>query len=154
MLNLETVAKVTFSWGTDIFKSANGNEQRCNTTGPMPRQRWEGSAFLLDGPDRDARAVPMRYAAAGTTFLLALPYEALPFSADAAGTVLAVPAIANSDWAVAGQRCVIVGADGTTQAAVVQSASGTGLRSRWAGAADGHSPCRRISHQTIVTVRP
>lgn len=125
MLSLETGLRVTLAWGTDIFKSANGNEQRCNTTGPYPKMRWEGSAFLLDGPDREARGLLMRYAAAGTTFLLALPYEALPLSADAAGTVLAVPSTAASDWAVAGQRCIVVGADGTTQAAVVQSTTAT-----------------------------
>lgn len=125
MLILESGLKVTLSWGTDIFKSGNGNEQRCNTSGPYPKQKWEGSAFLLDGPDRDARGMLQRYAAAGTMFLLALPYEALLLTADAVGTVLTVPTTANSDWAVAGQRCIVVGADGTTAAAVVQSTTAT-----------------------------
>lgn len=118
-------AKVTFSWGTDVFKSYSGAEQRCNTTGPLPRMRFEGNAFLLDGSSRDARAALQRYAPAGTTFLLALPYEALPLVADAAGTVLTVPSTASCDWAVAGQRCIVLGADGTTQAAVVQSTTAT-----------------------------
>ena len=125
VLNLEAGAKVTFGWGTDVFKSYNGAEQRSNTTGTMPRMRFEGSAYLLDGADRDTRSALMRSAASGATFLLALPYEALTLSADAAGMVLKVTTTANSDWATPGQRCVAIGPDGTTQTAVVQSTTAT-----------------------------
>lgn len=125
VLSLESGAKVTLSWGVDIIKAYAGGEQRINTTGPVPRMRFEGNAYLLDGQDRDVRAVLQRYAPAGTTFLLALPYEALPLVADAVGTVVTVPSTASCDWAVAGQRCVVVGADGMTQAAVVQSTTAT-----------------------------
>lgn len=125
VLSLEPGAKVTYSWGTDIFKSYSGREQRCNTTGPLPRQRFEGSAFLLDGADRDLRGVLQRAAAAGSTFLLALPYEELRLSADSVGAVLTVATTTRTDWAIVTQRVVVIGTDGSTTSAVIQAVTAT-----------------------------
>ncbi len=125
VLSLEPGTKVTYSWGTDIFKSYSGQEQRCNTTGPMPRQRFEGSAFLLDGSDRDVRGALQRAAAAGSTFLLALPYEELQLSADASGLTLPVPTTTRSDWATVTQRVMLIGTDGSTATAVIQAVTST-----------------------------
>lgn len=129
-LSLEPGTKITLSWGTDIFKSYSGIEQRCNTTGPLPRQRIEGSAFLLDGPDRDIRGALQRAAAAGSTFLLALPYEELQLAADAiplgiTGFVLPVLTTTRSDWAIVTQRVLLIGTDDSTVSAVIQAVTST-----------------------------
>jgi hypothetical protein len=127
ILSLEN-AKLTLSWGTDIFKSYSGREQRVNTTGSRPRQRFEGSAFLLDGPGRDLRSALQRSAAAGPTFLLALPHEELALTADSSGSTLTVASTAECDWAIVTQRVVVIGVDGSTAQAVIQAVTSTTIR--------------------------
>ena len=130
-LALEPGTKVTYAWGTDIFKSYSGAEQRSNTTGPMPRQRFDGNAFLLDGSDRDIRGALQRAAPAGSTFFLALPYEELVLTADSVGAVVTVVGTARCDWVLPGQRCVLVSGDGNTiQGAVIQSSTTTTITLR------------------------
>lgn len=74
VLSLEPGAKLTLGWSTDIYRSYSGNEQRVSPF-PLPKQRIEGVAFLVDSSSRDARGALQRAAAAGSTFLLAVPYE-------------------------------------------------------------------------------
>jgi hypothetical protein len=127
-LSLEPGTKVTYSWGTDIFKSYSGLERRCNTSGPMPRQRFEGNAFLLDGTGRDLRSTLQRAAAAGSTFLLALPHEELVTTADATGTTLHVSSTTACDWAIVTQRVTLEGVDGSNLQAVIQAVDSTTLQ--------------------------
>jgi hypothetical protein len=127
LLSLEQ-AKLTLSWSTDIFKSYSGREQRCDTTGPRPRQRFEGLAFLLDGPGRDVRSALQRAASQGSTFLLALPYEELATTADSTGTILTVASTASADWAIVTQRVAIEAVDGSTLTAVIQAVTPTTIQ--------------------------
>src|SRR5262245_3745366 len=133
-LALDAGAKVTFSWSTDIFRSYSGNEQRSSPFG-SPRRRFEGTAFVIgDAADRVLRSALQRSAARGATFLLALPFEELLLIDDAAGMVVTVASTASCDWALPGQRAVLVGRDGTTLAVVIQSTTDTTLT---LGAVDG-----------------
>lgn len=127
-LALEPGAKVTYSWGTDIFKSYSGKEQRANTTGPRPRQRFEGSAFLVDSSSRDLRGALQRAASAGSTFLLALPHEELVASADSVANTLTVPTTTLSDWAIVTQRVLVWGVDNSTVQGVIQAVTSTTIR--------------------------
>jgi hypothetical protein len=124
-LLLESGARITYSWLTDIFRSYSGNEQRSSPFG-SPRIRIEGNVFLLgDGASRDERSALMRAAAAGSSFLIALPFEELLIAGDNVGTTLSVASRAACDWAVPGQRVVVIGTDGSTLPAVVQSTTPT-----------------------------
>ena len=120
VLSLQPGTRVIYSWSTDIFRSFSGIEQRSSPFG-TPKQRFEGTAFLLEASSRDIRSTLQRAAAAGSTFLLALPYEEALLVADAAGTTVTVASTAVLDWAQPGQRCVVIGSDGTALGAVVQS---------------------------------
>lgn len=124
LLSLEPGTKVTFGWSTDIFTSYSGKESRTSLFG-SPRRRFDGNAFLLDGNDRDVKGLLVRYAAAGSTFLLALPFEELLLTADTLSTVCPVTSTASIDWLLAGQRVAVLGGDGTTLRAVVQSFTST-----------------------------
>lgn len=128
VLALMPGTKVTYAWGTDIFKSYNGSEQRSNTTGPAPKRRIEGSAFLLDASTRDIRSSLQRSAAAGSTFLLALPYEELELTSDSSGTICTVASTASCDWAIVTQRVAVIGPDGTTSTGVIQQVTSTTIR--------------------------
>ena len=128
VLSLQPGTRCTYSWHTDIFRSYSGLEQRCNTTGPAPRQRFEGQAFLLDAASRDLRTTLQRAAAQGSTFLLALPYEELVTTADSSGTILTVATTTQSDWAIVTQRVMLIGNDETTLSAVIQAVTPTQIR--------------------------
>lgn len=128
VLSLSPGTKCTYSWHTDIFKSYSGQEQRINTTGPYPRQRFEGAAFLLDADTRSVRATMQRAASSGSTFLLALPHEEIITTADSVGTTLTVSTTAQSDWAIVTQRVAVVASDGTATDAVIQAVTSTTLR--------------------------
>lgn len=125
LLALEPGTKVTYSWSTSIVTSYSGAEQRESPFG-QPRRRVDGTAFLLDGPDRDAKGSLMRSAARGSLFLVALPFEELAVTADSAGTVVTVDSTALCDWALPGQRAVVLAVDGVSKAiVVVQSKTAT-----------------------------
>jgi hypothetical protein len=135
VFSLQRGTTVTLAWSTDIFRSYSGNEQRSSLF-PLPRQRLEGNAFLLDARSRDVRGVLQRAAATGATFLLALPYEEILLTADAVGRVLSVASTPQLDWSLPGQRCVVMGRDGAdARGRVVQSSTTIGAvanRSAWA----------------------
>src|ERR1044071_3317901 len=124
-LLLDSGARVTYRWSTDIFRSYSGNEQRSSPFG-SPRVRIEGPVFLVgDAVSRDQRSALMRAAAAGSPFLLALPFEEILILADSIGTTISVASTTTCDWAVPGQRVLVMGPDGSTLPAVVQSATPT-----------------------------
>ena len=120
-LLLDSGARVTYSWSTDIFRSYSSNEQRSSPFG-SPRMRIEGTLFLIgDAVSRDQRSALMRAAAAGSAFLVALPFEEVLIVADSIGTTMSVASTLTCDWAVPGQRVLVMGPDGSTLPAVVQS---------------------------------
>jgi len=129
VLELEPGTKVTYAWSTSIITTYSGKEQRQSPFG-QPRRHFEGNAFLLDAGVRDASGTLMRAAASGSTFLLALPFEELTIVADSPGNVVTVATTALSDWALPGQRCVIVASDGTSVAVVVQAITATTIQVR------------------------
>lgn len=124
VLDLEDGLQVTFEWQTDVFKAESAVEQR-RAILDRPRRRFAGSALLIERL-LATRTQLMRYAAAGATFALGLPHEALLLTADAAAKTVTVSpsALAACDWANPGQRVVIIGRDRTVAEAVIQSASG------------------------------
>lgn len=150
-LALEPGAKLTYSWGTDIFKSYSGLEQRSNTTGPRPRQRIEGNAYLLDADDRTLRANLQRAASSGSTFLIALPYEELTLTADSVGTTVTVASTTQADWAIVTQRVLVWGVDDTVTQAVIQAVTATTIRLDVAPAAHAGS---RIMPLLAVLLEP
>src|SRR3954471_24956093 len=124
VLSLEPGTKTIYSWATDVYTSYTGAEQRTSLQA-LPSRRFEGSAFLLDGGMRDLTGTLMRAAAQGSTFALALPLEALVITVDSPGSVVTVTTTALCDWALFGQRCVVVSAAGAVALAIVQSATAT-----------------------------
>lgn len=125
LLDLDAGARVTYSWTTDVSKAWNGLEQRISLIG-APRQAYAASAYLIDASERTVRAALLTAAAQSQPFLLGLPYEELPLSADASGTTLTVDTTALCDWALPGQRVLIESRDRSVRAsAVVQSAGPT-----------------------------
>ncbi len=128
-LSLETGAVVTYSWQTDLFKSYSGLECRAGLLDD-PRQTYKGSAHLLADATLVQRSRLARSAAAGSGFLLALPFEELSIAGPASGGTVPVhaAALALCDWAHPGQRCVVMDVvDGVTVAVegVVQSSTST-----------------------------
>lgn len=118
----EAVGRVSYEWRTDIRKAINGLEQRSSRL-RKPRQRYEFTAILTDAQQQTLLAVLATNAHLATTFLLGLSYEALPVSSSTA-TTITVPTLALCDWAVAGQRILVVHRDGmTTASATIQSVS-------------------------------
>lgn len=124
VLGLESGAKTTYSWSTDVMLSYSGKEQRQSTYG-SPNRRIDGTAFVVDAVDRDIKGALVRAAAAGSTFLLALTTEAAQISVSSPNSTLNVASTAQIDWALPGQRVVVIGTNGVTQRAIVQSATPT-----------------------------
>ncbi len=125
VLSLGAGTRVTYSWPTDVLRTYSGREQRVSMSDGRPRLRIEGPAFLRDAGDRDVRGTLMRAAAQGSTFTLALPFEALTLASDSTGTTCNVTSTARCDWALPGQRCVVLGRDGSTVLGIVQGATAT-----------------------------
>jgi hypothetical protein len=126
VLQLETGAKVTYGWMTDVMKSWNGKEQRVSLLS-SPKQKFSGVALLVDGEDRSVRAQLVAAAQTGAAFLLGLPYEELTLTAASSGAVVTVTAadLTLCDWALPGQRVLVMDLDNTTTSAVVQSTTAT-----------------------------
>lgn len=129
ILSLEPGTRVIHAWSTMILSTYSGQEQRESPVG-QPKRSFEGTAFLLDAGSRDARSVLMRSAAPGNTFLLALPHEEETITVDSPANVITVTSTANLDWALPGQRVVIVAPDMTSVAAVVQAITSTTIQVR------------------------
>jgi len=124
VLSLEPGTKVIYSWSTSIITMYSGTEQRISPFA-QPKRRFEGTAFLLDGSSRDIRGTLMRTAAAGSTFMLALPFEEIVITADSPGLVIAVQVSVDTDWDIPGQRCIVLAPDGTSVGVVIQGSTST-----------------------------
>ncbi len=121
---LEGGIEVTYGWQTDVFKSFNGKEQRRSLL-ESPRQSYKGSAFLAGGNVRLHRSKLARYAALGQPFLLGMPWEELILTAASAGPICYVGAglLELCDWALLGQRVIVMSNAGTSITGVVQAVS-------------------------------
>jgi hypothetical protein len=124
VLDLDSGTKVTYTWSTNVIKSMSGDEQRVSLSS-APSTTFSGSALLSDEDDRVTRAKLAQYAAGGSPFLLALPYEMATIITDAASTVVSVSSTTLLDWCQNGQRVVVVNLDGTGGFGVIQSSNAT-----------------------------
>lgn len=123
VLSLEAGAKITLTFATEVEKAWDGTEQRVALWG-CPRQKYDATAYLIGSELRTLRP-QLTAAATAQPFLVGLPHEELMI-AGAGGLTVPVTSTALCDWALAGQRVVVVGTDGRTfLGGVVQSATGT-----------------------------
>jgi hypothetical protein len=119
-LLLEAGSKLTLQWGDDVRKMWGGAEYRAQTLDD-PKRTFVGEATLLGDATRATRAALARFAAIGSTFLLALPYEAITISGTGTGATIPTSSTTLCDWMQLGQRVVVVHGDGTALDAVIQS---------------------------------
>jgi hypothetical protein len=119
---LEQAASVTYSWKTDVHKSSNGKERRISIW-DAPRIRLDGTAYLLGADSREQRSRLARFAALGSAFNLALPFEEVTLSADATGATLHVNSTAYLDWCLPGTPVVVISPSGEIGEDVVQSST-------------------------------
>ncbi len=106
-LELQNGYTVTYRWPTDIIKTRSGKEQRISRN-DQALESYSGKAMLFGTAGADMRAIFARFAAAASTFTLALPHEELTLRADAVGAVVPVETTLLSDWMNPGQRVVVV----------------------------------------------
>lgn len=120
-LELEEGARVSYVWQTGIAKAYSGVEKRSNIVDD-PAIRYEGTALLSDAATRAARSRLARYAAAGQSFLLGLPYEGIPIVKPTTTNVLSIGLeTANyCDWCNPGQRVLVTGSSAGTLVATIQ----------------------------------
>lgn len=130
LLDLDGGFRVSLEWQTDLEKSISGKEKRTQIIG-APRQRYNGRAQIVDGDDRRYRATLVQHAAAGSAFLLGLPYEELSIAADSTGAVITVHSTTYAaDWLQPGQRVLVVDVDDNVvnrDGFVVQSSGPTSI---------------------------
>lgn len=124
-LAIEAGATISLEWKTDITESISGLEQRAACRG-KPRLRIEFSSLLSDAQHRHTLSLLAGMAAAAPQFLIALPYEDLSVVSSTSSTIL-VSSLALCDWAVPGQRIVVVSPVGEMGEAVIQLAAGETL---------------------------
>ena len=127
VLELESGFQVTHSWVTDVenLKGYSGKEQRVEVI-DAPKQLYKGTARLAGDDTRAMRARIARYAAGGSAFGLALPYEEMTLVAAASGATVTVSSaeLAMCDWKQPGQRVAVADRNGNFVTAVIQSVSG------------------------------
>lgn len=128
-LRLEAGLKVTYEWQTDIFKSYDGKEMRAALLDD-PRESYDGNALLTGADVLSTRGALATHAANGAIFSLALPYEATTIGAVNGSDLSLQGATTSLDWAVTGQRVLILrgaGGDLDTATAVIQSVAASGI---------------------------
>ncbi len=123
-LDLESGSQLTMSWITDIIKSYAGLETRSSSL-DAPKRKIAGQAYLIGDATRSMRARIARYAAIGSPFTLALPYEELTLIDDSVGGQVFVASTANADWAVLGTTVVVRNGQQTIQGVVQAVDSGS-----------------------------
>jgi hypothetical protein len=111
-IDVEDGATVTYEWPSIVRPMWSGIETRASLV-RTPRQRFEFTSLLSDAQMREVMAILAANAAEAPTFLLGLPFEELTVLSSTSNSVT-VTSLAECDWAVAGQRVVIVGNDGVT----------------------------------------
>ena len=112
---------VTYSFGVKVNKDQSGLERRTNNLG-VPNEKYEGEAMIADSDLRLLRSLLERAAAQGSIFQLGLPYEELTLIADPAANIVNTTNTVFADWAVPGQRCLIVSPGEEVFSDVVQAA--------------------------------
>jgi hypothetical protein len=122
---VESGARVTFEWDTDVQPAWSGKETRRALLG-KPRQRYEFSTLLSDAQHRKILSTLVGTTAAAPLFLLALAHEDLTVASSTAGSIT-VHSLALCDWAVPGQRIAVVSPAGVVGEAVVQAAVGAAI---------------------------
>lgn len=122
---VEAGATITYEWQTNIIEASSGLEQRAACRA-KPRQRYAFSSLLSDAQHRSVLSTLAGIAHTAPVFLLGLAHEAMTV-VSSTGSTITVHSLAFCDWAVGGQRVVVVSPAGVTGGAVVQSAAGATL---------------------------
>lgn len=117
-------ATITYSWPSVVRAMWSGTETRASLA-RTPRQKFDFSSMLTDAQLRELRATLAAIGADAPTFLLGLPHEELHVVSSTSSSIT-VQSLALCDWAVAGQRVVVIGRDGETKAATWISTSPIG----------------------------
>lgn len=117
---MQTGAKVTMSWKTDVIKERSANENQRAALWDLPRWKYEGPVYLLGDATRSTRTTLAKFSAQGKVFQLGVTFEAATLVDDAAGNVVYVKDTTKLDWAVLGQRVAVVDNDDVAVVAVVQ----------------------------------
>lgn len=112
--NIEDGATITYEWPSVVRKAWSGKESRASLA-RTPRQRFEMTSLLSDAQMRAVLEVLEANSADAPAFLLGLPHEELRVAGSTSSSIT-VDSLALCDWAVSGQRIVVVGRDGTTTA--------------------------------------
>lgn len=126
VLDLENGFTITQRWADDVERWRSGKEHRIAATA-AGKERYSGDVILIGDDVRMQRSRLARYAALGSTFLLALPHEALELTEAHAGTLVFVndEEAQYADWLTEGQRVVVSDIDAEDRLvaidAVVQS---------------------------------
>jgi phage-related protein len=122
---VEAGASVTYEWKTDITTSLSGLEQRAATRA-KPRQRYAFSSLLSDAQHRAVLETLAEHAVEAPLFLLGLAFEDLVVVSSTTGAIT-THGLSLCDWAVPGQRVVVVSPAGVTGEAVVQATVGAAI---------------------------
>jgi uncharacterized phage protein (TIGR02218 family) len=104
-------ATLTLEWRTDVMTAWSGKEQR-HSLMAMPRQRYSFESVISDEQQRIVMATLAKHAPDGDAFLIGLPFEDLTITA-VSGADVTVSSVTYCDWAVEGQRVVVIANDGT-----------------------------------------
>lgn len=120
----ESGAKVTYSFQTNVLKAFSGKEARVGVVG-APRQTFSFAAVLDDDGTRQALSMLAGFAPSAPVFQLALAFEELTVVSSVGSGVFVNPAaLAMCDWAVPGQRFVVIAKNGAVSpVATVQAAA-------------------------------
>jgi hypothetical protein len=125
-LLLESGSKITYSWATDVQKTYSGKEYRPQALDD-PKRTFVGSATLLGDATRTMRTRLARFAAIGSTFLIAVPFEAISITANSTGKMIPTTDTTSSDWAAVGQRVAVVDGNGNAIDATVQALTASSI---------------------------
>lgn len=123
---LDDGVTVTYAWRTDVFKSRSGVERRASIW-PRPRMTINGSTLLLAELGHSLRSQLAASVALGQPFSLALPFEETGVFGQLDET-LTVPNADALDWALPGERCLVLDGYDAGVEATVQEAAGPALR--------------------------
>ncbi len=123
-ISVEDGATIKYAWPSVVRKMSSGIETRASLV-RTPRQHFEWTSLLSDAQFREVTSLLQQHTANAPTFLLGLPYEEVGVVSSTSSTIT-VTSLSDCDWAVAGQRIVVVGLDGVTVASTWISGPPTG----------------------------
>lgn len=120
---VEDEATITYEWLTDVQPARSGNELRRSIL-KKPRQRFDFTSLLTDSESRSLLGTLADAAVDAPTFLVGMPHEELGV-VSSTSTTITVDSLAHCDWAVAGQRIVVMSPAGVqAEASINGSPSG------------------------------